>query len=133
MSVDPACWSWPTERPTENPLTQYGFDVPLEDDLLIDVWQDGRCAVCGGRKRLLLDHDHETALIRGLLCCSCNTLEGRGSDPLGVFAKYRWRNPATILGVITRYIDPMSRLPAVPQPPPPDDIWSDNPAKWFGL
>lgn len=36
--------------------------------------QDGRCAICGGkrRERLSVDHCHKTGLIRGLLCRMCN-------------------------------------------------------------
>lgn len=36
--------------------------------------QKGRCAVCGDRpkRRLHVDHDHETGEIRGLLCSGCN-------------------------------------------------------------
>ena len=37
--------------------------------------QDGMCAVCGKRatKRALhVDHDHETGVVRGLLCNNCN-------------------------------------------------------------
>ncbi len=37
--------------------------------------QDGGCAICGrepGDKRLHIDHDHETGVIRSLLCESCN-------------------------------------------------------------
>jgi len=38
-----------------------------------------RCMVCGvsGEEvKLLVDHDHQTGVIRGLLCPSCNTLLG---------------------------------------------------------
>lgn len=38
--------------------------------------QEGKCAICGvdpGYGQLVLDHDHETNLIRGLLCRPCNS------------------------------------------------------------
>lgn len=39
--------------------------------------QSGGCAICGGGRdqkyRLSVDHSHNTAKIRGLLCVSCNT------------------------------------------------------------
>ena len=43
--------------------------------------QGGRCAVCGhviaGRDKSVLDHDHDTGFIRGVLHSSCNGIEGR--------------------------------------------------------
>jgi hypothetical protein len=43
-------------------------------------FQLNRCAVCVGRMgaSMHVDHDHDTGLIRGLLCHGCNTTEGRG-------------------------------------------------------
>lgn len=53
--------------------------------------QAGRCAICGGvesakrggsSKRLAVDHDHQSGVVRGLLCQSCNTALGlMGDDP----------------------------------------------------
>lgn len=30
------------------------------------------CQICGGRKRICTDHDHETGEVRGRLCNRCN-------------------------------------------------------------
>jgi hypothetical protein len=68
-------------------------------------WQAGACALCSARpERLLVDHCHLSGLIRGLLCTSCNTAEGLGDAP--VFAAYRERPPAVMLGVEEQYGSP---------------------------
>ncbi len=33
----------------------------------------GRCGICNGEKPLVIDHNHSTGKIRGLLCNDCNT------------------------------------------------------------
>jgi hypothetical protein len=52
----------------------YGLTPEQWDEMFKE--QGGRCLICGkapGRKRLHVDHCHETGLIRGLLCSSCNS------------------------------------------------------------
>jgi len=43
--------------------------------------QNGKCAICqvatGATKRLAVDHDHATGLIRGCCCGPCNIMLGR--------------------------------------------------------
>jgi hypothetical protein len=75
----------------------YGISQEEYDALLLA--QDGKCAVCGredsGQKRngeycqMLVDHDHETGKVRGLLCHDCNvalgwleSLEANGKEKL---------------------------------------------------
>lgn len=89
----PACWSWPRPYPGD-----------LEEHSALEVWQDGRCAVCSWRPPaggLVDDHDHDSGLRRGWLCRGCNTGEGVSRER--VFALYRWRNPATIIGLELLY------------------------------
>lgn len=38
-------------------------------------WQANRCAWCGYEDQLVRDHCHQTGLVRGLLCRSCNQTE----------------------------------------------------------
>ncbi|MFI2736620.1 endonuclease domain-containing protein [Streptomyces sp. NPDC018711] len=144
---EPACWSWPAMRPGHDDVRRRFWDgidptgyseKALEllretADALADVdrevlmtWQDGRCAVCGQNgRRLVLDHDHETGLVRGWLCSSCNTREGAAVGPGSVFALYRQRPPTAILGLTIRYRDPLTGRPATPAPPRIDG-WDDS-------
>lgn len=100
----PACAEWPvTDQDIESAKSVTADDVRgfLED------WQQGRCAGCGSRRGLVLDHDHDTGLVRGVLCGGCNVHEAYASqldDPMFV---YRKRNPASMLGISVRYWSPI--------------------------
>lgn len=65
-------------------LRQYGITVEDYDRML--AAQGGGCAICGGtdpqrnRKWFCVDHDHETGVVRGLLCMNCNDGLGRFAD-----------------------------------------------------
>jgi hypothetical protein len=39
--------------------------------------QGGRCGICGTDESLVIDHDHRTGFVRGLLCRGCNNAEGQ--------------------------------------------------------
>ena len=123
----PACWSWEVEdRDLEDARTcpeHFGH-------VLLWNWQRGQCAVCACRvddhPPLIRDHDHETGLLRGLLCRRCNALEGvakassereyreknkkwrwgKSGDTQRLaqrFNRYRERSPAAILGLRVRH------------------------------
>ena len=58
-------------------------------------YQDGRCAICQRGEPLVVDHDHDSGLVRGALCRGCNGEEGRAEsrdDPR--FVAYRTCAPA---------------------------------------
>jgi hypothetical protein len=65
---------------SSNLMRLYGLTLDEYDALVVQ--QDGVCAICGeppvkGRgKRLVVDHDHQTGRIRGLLCALCNVAIG---------------------------------------------------------
>jgi hypothetical protein len=61
------------------------FGITLEAYTQMLVAQGGVCAICGkepGKRRLDVDHDHETGKIRGLLCNQCNQMLGYASDSI---------------------------------------------------
>ena len=80
---------WPKSTPRSpeanrtRTLAVYGLTI-AEYDAILEA-QGGGCAICGrspGRKRLPVDHNHETGEIRGLLCLACNRAVGLlGDDP----------------------------------------------------
>ena len=56
---------------------RYRYGLTLEEvaDMMLD--QGNACAVCGTENgRLVIDHNHDTGKIRGLLCDSCNCAIG---------------------------------------------------------
>jgi hypothetical protein len=42
--------------------------------------QKGLCAICKDSTKLVVDHDHKTGIIRGLLCRNCNIGLGNMKD-----------------------------------------------------
>lgn len=75
-----------------------GLTDPLEP---LKTYQDGHCAICEEVKPLIVDHDHETGLVRGLLCYRCNTTEGTKDWPW--LREYRADPPAKRLGLEVAY------------------------------
>lgn len=68
---DPGAWA---ERCRRSRLKhQFGI-TPEQYDVLLAA-QDGACALCRRapkKRRLAVDHDHTTGVVRGLLCTPCN-------------------------------------------------------------
>jgi hypothetical protein len=64
-------------------ITQEQYQAKLDQ-------QGGACAICDGtggmshmKSPLVVDHDHESGEIRGLLCASCNAGLGQFADDPG--------------------------------------------------
>jgi hypothetical protein len=70
---------------------RWHYGIGLEEYSEMFDEQGGKC-VCGAtegrldRKSLFVDHDHETGLIRGLLCNKCNRAIGLVDDPASLRA-----------------------------------------------
>jgi hypothetical protein len=82
---------------------QRHFNLTLEDYDAILQHQGGCCFICGNPpkedgRRLAVDHDHKTGLVRGLLCWGCNAALGKfRDDPERIMraAQYVQEPPAT--------------------------------------
>ena len=49
--------------------------------------QDGRCAICHDPVHLVVDHDHVTGTVRGLICHACNKGLGLFRDSQYLFER----------------------------------------------
>lgn len=67
----------------ENELKRL-YGLTSDDVSVLVLAQRGVCASCGGppddKRPLLVDHDHRTGKVRGLLCNSCNLTLGRSKE-----------------------------------------------------
>lgn len=87
------------QKITERRLQQlYGITSEQYDVLFAS--QDCRCAICStstpsSKLGFMVDHDHSSGLVRGILCHQCNTLLGMSKDnpdTLRVAASYLERS-----------------------------------------
>ena len=60
--------------------SSYGLSVDEYDAMV--AAQHGKCAACGAKTKLVLDHDHETGHVRGLICNPCNLALGFAEDSI---------------------------------------------------
>jgi ribosomal protein S14 len=120
----PACWRWKLpdavffdrlrrKLTAESPRYAAKLDEQDWRWQLMAAWQRDRCAICGRRRELIRDHDHETGLIRGFLCRQCNTQEGAGHHP-----EYGAIHPALICGVREMYTSSWASAVIVRTPSP---------------
>jgi hypothetical protein len=68
-------------------LARHGLTPETFDALL--VAQSNGCAICGGQpgqKGWVIDHSHDTGMVRGILCSPCNILLGMARDDTEVLA-----------------------------------------------
>lgn len=93
----------------------FKFWEPAMPGATMSQWQDGRCGLCGFREQLVKDHCHDTGMVRGLICRSCNTTDGVGDG----HNLNKWRDGVTVaaeLGIEEVYVNPVTRTtPMRPQ------------------
>lgn len=85
--------------------TTYGLTEDQTERLL--EFQLNACAICEGSRSYALnvDHDHETGLVRGLLCRRCNKVLRDVRDNRAILlraADYLDWTPADLLGIEAR-------------------------------
>jgi Recombination endonuclease VII len=76
-------WRKDNESYVRNREYQKRFGITLAEYKRRLKAQNGRCAICNskpGRRRLEVDHCHETGRVRGLLCEMCNRGLGTFED-----------------------------------------------------
>lgn len=61
----------------------YTYGISKDDFDSLYKAQKGKCVICDQKKtekEMVVDHDHSTENVRGLLCSSCNLMLGHGKD-----------------------------------------------------
>jgi hypothetical protein len=65
----------------------YGLSIDTVAEMI--EAQQGRCALCRGEAVLVVDHDHASGRVRGMLCHRCNLLLGQiekvGIEPVRAY------------------------------------------------
>lgn len=57
---------------------RYNLDYSIYKKMIEE--QEGKCAICTKEETLVIDHDHTTSKVRGLLCRQCNIGIGHLQD-----------------------------------------------------
>jgi len=78
------------KRNRRNGNLKHKYGIDEQEYARLFEAQGGKCAICGeppGKKPLAVDHDHETGVVRGLLCHRCNTGIGNFRDEPALLLK----------------------------------------------
>lgn len=75
-------------RRNKNYIRFYGITLDQYNEMLMS--QNNSCAICktpqveGTKKRLCIDHCHDSKIVRGLLCYECNFALGKFKDDVNL-------------------------------------------------
>lgn len=106
-------------KPQETARARYlyaHYHITLHDYDLLVKRQGGKCLICrtaATKSRLLVvDHNHQTGIVRGLLCSECNTAIGLLADNPALL-----RRAAEYLDMMGDYAGTPESRPSEQQPP----------------
>jgi hypothetical protein len=66
-------------------MAAYGITVKIRDYML--KLAGNSCEICGEKLKLVIDHDHGTGVVRGMLCSRCNRGLGHFDDNINLLSK----------------------------------------------
>ena len=90
-------WIFSSECKTCTSLKKnYGIHTGIRNQMMEE--QENQCKICSSTvefvqgknlstEHAVVDHDHETGAVRGILCGRCNTILGRAQDNTELLAK----------------------------------------------
>lgn len=88
-ALNKKAWAAPEKRDMHKEASWKFHGINMTMDIYNQMFaeQHGCCAICGThqtelKRKLAVDHDHETGEIRGLLCGKCNVALGGCGDNL---------------------------------------------------
>ena len=92
---------------SQRKMLRLRYGISVEDYGYILKKQHGTCAICDkkGYKPLVVDHDHITGQVRGLLCHGCNIRVGKYENKL--------RMPVDSWELVTEYLSKQVHLEIV--------------------
>jgi protein-arginine kinase activator protein McsA len=79
-------WNAPKEKHEQfkinNRIGAYKRNYGLKHDVAVSLAKNriGECQICSKVTKLVVDHCHETKVVRGLICDSCNKVLGHSFD-----------------------------------------------------
>lgn len=73
---------WRKENPdrVRDIFLQNEYGLNLKKFRNMEKKQNYLCAICNNKEKLVVDHDHKSQQVRGLLCQNCNRLLGNAKD-----------------------------------------------------